>query len=350
MTADRMNREQFYTQLAGLDEQRLKKALWTLYWRGTAVVRERIEAELAPEEVVKQRVATPQVDPDLVLAEVRDFVVLARAGAYLGGDRRVSPKERTRWRFTFQRLVADATAALRAEDPQAGCAALEQLIDLACATRDYDYFRSEDPMEAARFVLSEAVAVLWTATRDHRGFSEFARTASGQLCRWESRYGWTRIGWGEVSKKETSLGSVLATMLRAPDTWLSFAEHYLAALDRAEPAGRDRRGADLAEWNLLLLDKLAIYEADTLLDRLAENRGLGGPALTHLQARLAHRRGDADRARTLATDCLQRLPGAQEFLDFATEIGAPMPANARRILRERQAAGAVDMSDPPSRR
>ena len=299
--ADRMNREQFYTQLAGLDEQRLKKALWTLYWRGTAVVRARIEAELAPEEVVKARVATPQVDPDVVLAEVRDFVVLARAGAYLGGDRRVSPTERTRWRFTFQRLVADAKAAPRAEDPQAGCAALEQLIDLACATRDYDYFRSEDPMEAARFVLSEAVAVLWTATRDHRGFSEFARTAAEQLCRWESRHGWTRIGWGEVSKKETSLGGVLATMLRAPDAWLTFAAHYLAALDRAEPAGRDRRG-------------------------------------------------DADRARSLATDCLQRLPGAQEFLDFATEIGAPIPANAQRILRERQAAGAVDMSDPPSRR
>jgi hypothetical protein len=30
---------------------------------------------------------------------------------------------------------------------------VEQLIDLACEMRDYDYFRSEDPVEAARFVV-----------------------------------------------------------------------------------------------------------------------------------------------------------------------------------------------------
>jgi hypothetical protein len=43
---DRMNREQFYAAMADLDEQRLRKALWNLYWRGAAPVRERIEAEI----------------------------------------------------------------------------------------------------------------------------------------------------------------------------------------------------------------------------------------------------------------------------------------------------------------
>jgi len=42
-----MNREQFFRVVAPLDEDRLRKALWNVYWRGTADVRERIEAELA---------------------------------------------------------------------------------------------------------------------------------------------------------------------------------------------------------------------------------------------------------------------------------------------------------------
>lgn len=140
-----MDREQFYRQLAGMDEQRLKKALWTLYWRGNAFVRERIEAELAPKDLGTLRAASPKVDPQKVLAEVRHFATLARAGAYLAGDRRVSPKERTRWRFTFRRLVANAQDALRAEGQQDGRAALTLLIDLACESRSYDYFRSQDP-------------------------------------------------------------------------------------------------------------------------------------------------------------------------------------------------------------
>jgi hypothetical protein len=44
MPAHRMNRDEFYAKLAGLDEERLQKALWTPYWRGSAQMRERIEA------------------------------------------------------------------------------------------------------------------------------------------------------------------------------------------------------------------------------------------------------------------------------------------------------------------
>ncbi|OIN82361.1 hypothetical protein BMG05_02770 [Mycobacterium malmoense] len=42
-----MDREQFFRAVSGLDDDRLRKVLWNLYWRGTANVRERIEVELA---------------------------------------------------------------------------------------------------------------------------------------------------------------------------------------------------------------------------------------------------------------------------------------------------------------
>ena len=117
----------------------------------------------------------------LVLDEVREFAELARAGAYLAGDRRVSPKERTRWRVTFRRLAADAEAALRAADPAPAEEALALIIDLACEMKGYQYFRSEDPVEAARFVVSDAATLLWETVRDRHGFGAFAQRAAPQL-------------------------------------------------------------------------------------------------------------------------------------------------------------------------
>ena len=61
-------------------------------------------------------------DPDAVLDEVTTFVELAKAGAYMAGDRRVHHTERSKWRHTFRRLVADALAALRGRRPRAGAA------------------------------------------------------------------------------------------------------------------------------------------------------------------------------------------------------------------------------------
>lgn len=62
-----------------LDDVRLRKALWTVYWRGTAQVRERIEEELRLQRRprVPQKEAAP--DPAEVLAEVTKFIDLARA-------------------------------------------------------------------------------------------------------------------------------------------------------------------------------------------------------------------------------------------------------------------------------
>jgi hypothetical protein len=350
MPTGRMNREQFYSQLAALDEQRLKKALWNLYWRGSAATRERIEAELDPDQHDRgKRPSKEPADPRQLLGEVGDFVALARSGAYMAGDRRVSPRERTRWRLTFKRLVSDAQDGLRGQDATVAATALEQLIDLACETRDYEYFHSEDPMEAAGFVVSDAVALLWAKLQAHDGFAGFAQRAAPQLIRWESRHGWTRSGWGRISEKETSLASALARMLPAPDAWVGFTDRYLDALDRLtrnaparpnhtwQPAGRDRdrRTAALAEWHRLLLDRLIGSEAEDRLDRLARHPALGGPELEFLKAQLAHQRGDVGNARSLVRAALQQLPGHEGLLDFATEIGAPLPPRAQQVIKER---------------
>jgi hypothetical protein len=198
-------------------------------------------------------------------------------------------------------------------------------------------------------VVSNAVALLWAALQAQYGFAGFAQRAAPQLIRWESRYGWTRSGWGRVSEKETSLASVLAQMLPAPDMWVGFADRYLDALDRLTrnaPAradriwrstGRDRdqRAANLAEWHVLLLERLIGSEAEDRLDQLARHPALGGPELEFLQAQLAHQRGEVSAARGLVQAALQQLPGHEGFLEFATEIGAPFPPRAQRIIEER---------------
>ena len=334
-----MNREQFFRVVSELDEDRLRKALWNLYWRGTANVRERIEVELASNGRGRPlHPAKEPADPEMVRDYVDDFVSLARSGAYMGGDRRVSPRERSRWRFTFKRLATEAQDALRADDAGPAASALEQLIDLACEVHDYDYFRSDDPVAAAGVVVSDVVAVLWAWTWERHGFQTFAETAAPQLVRWESRYGWTRNGEGSVVAKETSLAVVLARMLRVPDTWERFAEQYVRALDavpdRSASTRRIRHSAArtehqrsraLAEWHGLLLENLVDTEGG-LLDRIVTHAALGGPEQTFVSARLAHRRGNTGAARDLTAQCLQNLPGHKNFREFAVEIGATVPA------------------------
>jgi hypothetical protein len=132
---DRMNREQFFAKLAPLGDEQLRKALWNLYWRGTAAARARIEIELTPGAALPRvRTVPGAVDAEAVSDEISEFVSLARSGAYIGGDRRVSPKARTVWRFTFRRLMAESRDALRADDIGPGAAAVEALIDLQGST------------------------------------------------------------------------------------------------------------------------------------------------------------------------------------------------------------------------
>jgi hypothetical protein len=98
---------------------------------------------------------------------------------------------------------------------------------------------------------------------------------------------------------------------------------------------RDRRTAELAAWHRLLLDWLIGSEAEDRLDRLAHHSTLGGPELEFLKAQLAHRRGDLSSARGLVHTALQHLPGHQDFLDLAAEIGAPLPPRAQQLTTER---------------
>jgi hypothetical protein len=349
---NRMNREEFFAKLAGLDEECLRKALWNLYWRGAAPVRERIEAEIAPAPTGPRARPQDEVpDPVRLREEVREFVALARAGSYLAGDRRVSPKERTRWRFTFRRLADEAQAALAAQDSRPAEDAVEALVDLACYVKGYDCFRSEDPMEAARFIVSDAVAALWGRMLTRYGAAVLAERAMPQLARWESRYGWTRTGFGAVSGRETSLASVLARLLPDPDAWVACADEYLQVLDGLAQAQsgrakrvygydssayeRTRRAGDLAEWHVMLLERLADYDAADRLTRVAAHSALAGAESLLFQARLAWRDGEADRARALVGEALTELPGHQELHTFAAEIGAPL------TVRAQEAAGRL---------
>ena len=211
MPANRMNREEFFAKVSPLEAEQLRKVLWTLYWRGTMQVRERIEEALTPEAEPKRKVKDMPA-PDEVLAEVTEFVSLARAGAYMYGDRRVTRTQRSKWRLTFRSLATQAQSALHAADTGPAEQAVELLIDLACEMRGSDYFHSDDPVEAARFVVSHAVAALWQTVLSQHGFAVFAGRAASGLIRWESEYGWTR-GDGKVAENEKLLADVLEPML-----------------------------------------------------------------------------------------------------------------------------------------
>jgi hypothetical protein len=346
-----MNRDEFYAAMAPHDDARLRKILWTVYWRGNAQLRERIEDELRPQDQPKKP-KRELADPVDVLAEVTTFVELVKDGAYMAGDRRVHHTERSKWRHTFRRLAGDALAALAASDPVPARQAVAKVVDLACDMKRYDYFHSDDPVEAAKFVVSEAVAALWESVLRHDGFAAFAVCVPEQLIRWEAGYGWTRRGYGQVAEKETLLAVPLAQLLTTPDMWRTFTESYLEALEaagRADP-GRPRtvygtfdatsyrrkeRADDLAAWHETLLDRFAGTPEDELLDRLVASTALAGPELTFLRARIAERRGDVSQAAALVTTCLKEMPGRQAYLDFATEVGAELPSRAREIAAER---------------
>jgi hypothetical protein len=286
---------------------------------------------------------------------VTTFVGLAKDGAYMAGDRRVHHTDRSKWRLTFRRLAGDALTALRAEDPGPAQQAVAEMVDLACDMKSYDCFHSDDPVEAAKFVVSDAVAVLWDRVLRHDGFAAFARRVPEQLIRWESAYGWTRRGYGQVPEKETVLAVPLARLLTTPDMWRTFAGSYLDSLDTAGRAdlGRRRtvygsfdetsyrrgeRARDLAAWHEMLLDRFAGTPEDELLDRLAASPALAGPELTFLHARIAVCRGDVAQAAVLVTECLNERPGDQEYIGFAVEVGAVLPPRAREIHAERVAA------------
>jgi hypothetical protein len=57
------------------------------------------------------------------------------------------------------------------------------ITGLACEMKDRQYLGSEDPVEAARSVVSDATALLRQTMRDRRGFGALAQRAAPQLVR-----------------------------------------------------------------------------------------------------------------------------------------------------------------------
>ncbi len=153
MPANRMNRDEFYAAMAANDDARLRKVLWTLYWRGTAQLRERIEDELRPPDRPKVIAKKEPPDPDAILAKVTTFVELAEAGAYMAGDRRVHHTERSKWRHTFRGLVADALAALEADNPAPAQRAVGKMV------------RPSTPLAATIWTFWTAPAAAWARDR-----------------------------------------------------------------------------------------------------------------------------------------------------------------------------------------
>jgi hypothetical protein len=142
-------------------------------------------------------------------------------------------------------------------------------------------------------------------------------------------------------------------MLATPDMWMGFADAYLAKLDRIASAERplagrragramtssgperkrSERTRNLARWNELLSGHIDVERAE----RLANHPAFEGPDAEFMRARAARRRGDIGAARTLIMMCLERLPGRQEFAEFAEEVGADLPPRAREMRAERAA-------------
>jgi len=352
MPANRMNREEFYAQISPLDAEQLRKVLWTAYWRGGVQARERIEDALTPEAPPKRK-AVDKREPDEVLAEVTEFVALARDGAYMYGDRRVTRAQRSKWRLTFRSLATQAQSALHDSDTGPAEQAMEQIIGLACEMHTSDYFHSDDPVEAARFVVSHAAAALWLTVLNQHGFAEFARRVAPQLISWESAYGWTR-GDGKVAENERLLADVLASMLTTAQMWREFAVAYLAALDGVPVPSQPghswyssgdyscrERAANLGAWHEILVDQLAGTADAGLLDQVADHRAFAGSEVTLLRVRIARAAGDLVAARKLVAEGLEELPGSYEFLQLAGELKAELPPAARKIAAERARAEAL---------
>lgn len=96
MPRNRMNRDEFHAKISGYDADQSGKILWTLYRRGFAPMRERIEAQLDPDGNARQQGQKAAPPSSTAVGEdVREFIALARSGACLAGDRPVSPEERT---------------------------------------------------------------------------------------------------------------------------------------------------------------------------------------------------------------------------------------------------------------
>ncbi len=339
----RLSKDEFGQLLAGRESEELKKMLWELYCRGSADLRRRIEVVAVPRERRLAKAGPPPVDGADHLTSVREFVRLARAGSYMGGDRHVSRSERAGWKASFRELLDDSGRLLTQGDVGNGAEAMDALLCLALDCRDTYYFRTEDPIGALRIVVSDLVDLLWRSTLAVSGFPALVARVPRDLIRWESPYGWTRWGQGRIAQKERQLADVLAALLSGHDAWVWVADGWVdafAGLCRAR-SDRDRvtgqssgrssctyvppTSSTFARWHELLYQRLRGSEAEDRLVRLAVTPGDHGWDLWLLRVRLARDAGRLDQARRIVLDGLEEWPGSRELLAMAAELESPAP-------------------------
>lgn len=322
--------------------------LWELYVRGNTELRRKIEVVAVPREKRPAKAGPPPVDGADHLASVREFVRLARAGSYMGGDRHVSRSERADWKVSFRELLDDSGRLLTQGDVGNGAEAMDALLCLALDCRDTYFFRTEDPIGALRTVVSDLVDLLWRSTLAASGFPALVARVPRDLIRWESPYGWTRWGQGRIAQKERPLADLLAALLSGHDAWVWVADGWVEAFaglcrarrDHDQSAGRSAgRSASsyvpatpstFARWHDLLYQRLRGSEAEDRLVRLAVTPGDHGWDLWLLRVRLARDAGRLDQARRIVRDGLEEWPGSRELLAIAAELESPAtnPATA----------------------
>ena len=340
-TKDRMDKTAFLKKLEGRSVDELRTLLWTAYWRGTAVTRERIEESLNPQEVIKQREVDAWVDPKECLREVTSFCARARAGDYMRGARDLGRKEVSGWRLTFRRLFDDSARLLQQPDTANEFRPLVHLLDFTHDLKDWNYFRTQDPVEAAKIVFSDRVETLWRSRIDHAGFGVFLKEAPAQLLAWESPGGWTRYD-GSATEKQRPLTAVILRLLPGHDSVLAFVRNYLIALEAMGPRAATpqeskvrssnpryewenacrHRSERLEHWHKALLERFVGSEDEPLIDRILTNRALDGPYTWHLLGRLRLQQGRRSEAKALVKRALDRLPGATSIQATALELAS----------------------------
>lgn len=358
-TTTRLKKEELLAKLAPLEDGRLRQLLCEVYRGGPDTVRARIEAVISPEATAAR--PDPE-DAGAVLDGVRAFLDLVDADAFLFG-REVSPKRKTQWRHEYRKAFEDLARLLSSPAVERASALLEEAIELATRVDANTHFRSEDPNEAAKVVVSDQVAALWTSYSLREGVPGLLSRALPQLWAWERQYGWTR-GFGSVAGRERALGDVLAGLLTVRPAWERAASAWRELLDArhaesAPPAQvtrgkqarplkpwelerfeserrrqRERRAMNLCSWHTHLAEQLG--GDDPLVQAVLDHPAVDAPYTWLVKAKVAEKRGALTELRALIERGLDRLPGFDELVLIGLRAGIELPPKAEQLATERK--------------
>ena len=239
MPANRMNRDEFYAAMAPHDDARLRKILWTVYWRGNAQPPRAYRGRVAPAGSAKGATDKPSARPSQCLGRGDD---LRRTGQgwCLHGRRSPSASHRAVEMAAYvpptgYRRAGGAggqrprtSAAGRCEDRRSGLR-YEELglfpLRRSLLRPPSSWCRRPWPRCGSRYC---ATTVSRRSPTAHRSSSSAGRRTTagpvGATVRWRKR----KPHWPFRSPGCST----------TPDMWRTFAESYLEALDvagRADP-------------------------------------------------------------------------------------------------------------------